>query len=315
MDRSELHKTLNGNFIEARKNNLTTKGIVLAGGTGSRLWPVTRAVSKQLLPIYNKPMIYYPLGVLMMSGIREIVVINTPHEQDAFKRLLGDGSDWGLSIEYVAQPSPDGLAQAFLLAQDFIGQDPCALVLGDNIFYGQSLQSQLRQATAHESGATVFAYWVKDPERYGVVECSDAGEAISVEEKPTNPKSNLAITGLYFYDNEVVEIAKYVKPSWRGELEITSVNDVYLQRGTLRVERLGRGAAWLDTGTHEALIQATNFVETIEQRQGLMICCPEEISYRNGWISAEQLLKLAEPLKKNQYGEYLESLVAYGVNR
>lgn len=315
MDRSELHATVNGKLIEARKAVLTTKGIVLAGGTGSRLWPVTRAVSKQLLPIYNKPMIYYPLGVLMMSGIREIVVINTPHEQEAFKRLLGDGSDWGLSIEYVAQPSPDGLAQAFVLAEDFIGQDPCALVLGDNIFYGQSLQSQLRHAVAHESGATVFAYWVKDPERYGVVECNEAGDAVSVEEKPKNPKSNLAITGLYFYDNEVVEIAKSVKPSWRGELEITSVNDVYLQRGTLRVERLGRGAAWLDTGTHEALIQATNFVETIEQRQGLMICCPEEISYRNGWIDGDQLLKLAEPLKKNQYGEYLESLLTYGVNR
>ena len=294
---------------------MTTKGIILAGGTGSRLWPVTRAVSKQLLPIYNKPMIYYPLGVLMMSGIREIMVINTPHEQDAFKRLLGDGADWGLSIQYVAQPSPDGLAQAFLLSEEFIGQDPCALVLGDNIFYGQSLQAQLRHAAAHKSGATVFAYWVKDPERYGVVECNDAGEAISVEEKPTVPKSNLAITGLYFYDHEVVDIAKSVKPSWRGELEITSVNDVYLQRGTLRVERLGRGAAWLDTGTHEALIQATNFVETIEQRQGLMICCPEEISFRNGWIDGDQLMKLAEPLKKNQYGEYLESLIAYGVNR
>ena len=260
-------------------------------------------------------MIYYPLGVLMMSGIREIMVINTPHEQDAFKRLLGDGADWGLSIQYVAQPSPDGLAQAFLLSEEFIGQDPCALVLGDNIFYGQSLQAQLRHAAAHKSGATVFAYWVKDPERYGVVECNDAGEAISVEEKPTVPKSNLAITGLYFYDHEVVDIAKSVKPSWRGELEITSVNDVYLQRGTLRVERLGRGAAWLDTGTHEALIQATNFVETIEQRQGLMICCPEEISFRNGWIDGDQLMKLAEPLKKNQYGEYLESLIAYGVNR
>ena len=258
-------------------------------------------------------MIYYPLGVLMMSGIREVVIINTPHEQDAFKRLLGDGSDWGLSIRYVSQPSPDGLAQAFLLAEDFINHESCALVLGDNIFYGQSLQAQLRSAAGHESGATVFAYWVRDPERYGVVECNAAGEAISIEEKPANPKSNLAVTGLYFYDGEVVEIAKAVKPSWRGELEITSVNEAYLQRGTLRVERLGRGAAWLDTGTHEALIQATNFVETIEQRQGLMICCPEEISYRNGWIGADQLLKLSEPLKKNQYGEYLEGLVSHGV--
>jgi glucose-1-phosphate thymidylyltransferase len=258
-------------------------------------------------------MIYYPLGVLMMSGIRDIVVINTPHEQDAFKRLLGDGSDWGISISYVTQPSPDGLAQAFVLAEDFIAGDPCALVLGDNIFYGQSLQAQLRAAAAHETGATVFAYWVKDPERYGVVECTSAGEAISIEEKPIHPKSNLAVTGLYFYDRDVVEIAKSVKPSPRGELEITAVNDAYLQQGTLRVERLGRGAAWLDTGTHEALIQATNFVETIEQRQGLMICCPEEISFRNGWIDSEQLLRLAEPLKKNQYGEYLQSLAHFGV--
>lgn len=293
---------------------MTNKGIILAGGTGSRLWPVTRSVSKQLLPVYNKPMIYYPLGVLMMSGIQEIVVINTPHEQDAFKRLLGDGKDWGISVQYVAQPSPDGLAQAFILAEEFIAGDPCALVLGDNIFYGQSLQAQLRAAAKHGKGATVFAYWVKDPERYGVVECNEAGGAISIEEKPVHPKSNLAVTGLYFYDADVVEIAKGVKPSARGELEITAVNDVYLKRGTLNVERLGRGAAWLDTGTHEALIQATNFVEVIEQRQGLMICCPEEIAFRNGWIDGDQLMRLAEPLKKNQYGEYLENLVRHGVH-
>ena len=288
------------------------KGIILAGGSGTRLYPITKGVSKQLLPVYDKPMIYYPLSVLMLAGIREVLIINTPHEQAMFKALLGDGSQWGMRFEYVAQPSPDGLAQALILGREFLDGAPSCLVLGDNIFHGSGFTELLKRADARANGATVFGYWVKDAKAYGVAEFDAAGRVVGLEEKPAQPKSNYAVTGLYFYDGRAPEFAAALKPSPRGELEITDLNRRYLDDGSLHLEKMGRGYAWLDTGTHESLLQAGNFIETIEQRQGLRVACPEEIAYTNSWINAAELEALAAPLAKNGYGQYLLSLLTHG---
>ncbi|MFP8818081.1 glucose-1-phosphate thymidylyltransferase RfbA [Acinetobacter johnsonii] len=288
---------------------MNTKGIILAGGSGTRLYPITKGVSKQLLPIYDKPMIYYPISVLMLAGIQDILIITTPEDKESFERLLGDGSQFGVRLQYAIQPSPDGLAQAFIIGEDFIGNSNVCLVLGDNIFYGQGFTPMLKQAVARAKGATVFGYQVKDPERFGVVEFDEQKRAISLEEKPTHPKSHFAVTGLYFYDNEVIQIAKQVKPSERGELEITTVNQMYLERGDLSVELLGRGFAWLDTGTHASLLEAAQFVETLEKRQGYKVACLEEIAFNQGWLSKEQVLQIGQSMSKNDYGQYLLSLV------